>query len=174
MQADTVARNTPYWIFLYILFSVALVADLCLLFLLPQGRVSWLVPVGWVLLAVSGILGWLPILVFRRHGSVAKGRSYMHTTQLVTSGIYAVVRHPQFLASDALALAVMCITQHWGVYLAGSVGIIANHLTMRKADAGLVGKFGDAYRAYADAVPQWNLAAGLWRLARRRGGRPAS
>jgi protein-S-isoprenylcysteine O-methyltransferase Ste14 len=162
------ARGGPYWIALYSVYGVAMVAQLCLLFLLPAGRIGWLTFIGWALFAVSAILGWLPILVFRRHGRVARGSSYIHTTELVTSGLYAVVRHPQFLASDFLAAAVMCITQHWGVYLAGVVGIGANHLTMIKADHDLVEKFGEQYLQYIEQVPRWNLLIGLWRWVRHR------
>ncbi|UCF09342.1 MAG: isoprenylcysteine carboxylmethyltransferase family protein [Candidatus Bipolaricaulota bacterium] len=118
------------------------------------------------LFAVSALLGWLRIVVFRRHGRVAKGRIYMHTTELVTSGLFSVVRHPQFLASDVLAVAVMCITQHWSVLLAGALGISANHLTMLKADRDLVVKFGQPYRDYMDRIPRWNLLVGLWRRSR--------
>jgi len=161
-------RGGAYWILLYSVYGVAMVAQLCLLFLLPAGRIGWLIHVGWALFALSAILGWFPILAFRRHGRVAKGRSYIHTTELVTSGLYAIVRHPQFLASDFLAAAVMCITQHWGVYLAGVVGIGANHLTMIKADRDLVEKFGEPYGEYMQQVPRWNPLIGLWRWARSR------
>ena len=106
--------------------------------------------------------------MFRRHGRVAKGKSYIHTTQLVTSGPYAIVRHPQYVAWDLLAVAVMCITQHWGVFAAGGIGIVANHLTMMKADRNLVAKFGDPYREYMVQVPRSNLLVGLWRFVRHR------
>jgi len=160
-----------HWIMLYTILGIALLAQMCLLFLLPAGRIGWLSNIGWVLFAVSAILGWLPILVFRRHGRVTKGKSYIHTTELVTSGLYAIVRHPQFLASDFLALAVICITQHWGVYLAGIVGIGVNHLTMIKADHDLVEKFGESYHEYMKQVPQWNMLIGLWRWACHRSNR---
>jgi len=146
--------------------SLALVAQLCLLFILSTGDIRWLVVVGWAMFAFSALFGWLPILTFRRRGRVAKGRSYMHTTQLVTSGIYSIVRHPQFLAGDLMAAAVMCITQHWSVVVAGVVAIAANHLTMRKADDDLIDKFGEPYREYMQQVPQWNLAIGIFRRLR--------
>lgn len=169
MSAGKPGRGGPHWIILYSALGVAMAAQLSLLFLLPVGSVGWLVPVGWGLFALSAILGWVPILEFRRHGCVAKGRSYIHTTQLVTSGPYAIVRHPQFIAWDLLALAVMCITQHWAVYVAGGIGIAVNHLTMAKADRDLVEKFGDPYREYMSQVPRWNLLIGLWRWARHHG-----
>ena len=161
-------RGTRCGIVLYSVYGLAMVAQLCLLFLLPVGSLRWLTRFGWALFALSAILGWVPILVFRRHGRVAKGRSYIHTTQLVTSGLYAIVRHPQFLASDVLAVAVMCITQQWSVYLAGAVGIVGNHLTMVKADSDLVEKFGEAYREYMRQVPRSNALVGLWRRRQRK------
>jgi protein-S-isoprenylcysteine O-methyltransferase Ste14 len=171
MSEGKAGRRGLCWIVLYSILGVAMAAQLSLLFLLPVGRVGWLVPVAWSLFVLSAVLGWLPVLVFRRRGRVAKGRSYIHTTQLVTTGLYAVVRHPQFVAWDVLALAVMCMTQHWGVFAAGGIGIVANHLTMTKADRDLVEKFGDPYRQYTEQVPRWNLPLGLWRWARRRSNR---
>lgn len=169
MPDHRTGRRTTCWMALYPVLGVALAAQLALLFLLPIGRIAWLALIGWILFAVSAVLGWVPILEFRRRGRVPKGKSYIHTTQLVTSGPYAIVRHPQFLAWDFLAAAVMCITQHWGVLAAGGIAIIANHVSMIAAERDLLEKFGKAYREYATRVPQWNLVAGLWRWARRRG-----
>jgi len=168
MPDERTGRRNACWMTLYPLLGLALVAELVLLFLLPIGRIAWLVTIGWALFALSAVLGWVPILEFRRRGRVPKGKSYIHTTELVTSGLYAVVRHPQYLAWDVLALAVMCITQHWAVLVAGAVTIAANHVGMIAADRDLVQKFGDPYREYARRVPQWNLPVGLWRWIRRR------
>jgi len=169
MPDERSGRRTTCWMALYPLLGIALAAQLALLFLLPIGRIAWLTLIGWILFALSAGLGWVPILEFRRRGRVPKGKSYIHTTELVTSGLYAIVRHPQFLAWDFLAVAVMCITQHWSVIVAGAVTIAANHVSMIAAERDLAKKFGDAYREYAKRVPQWNLLIGLWRWARRRG-----
>jgi len=91
----------------------------------------------------------------------------MHTTALVTRGPYTLVRHPQYLACDLLALAVICITQHWSVIAVGVVAIASNHLTIMKADRDLIDKFGDSYREYMQRVPGTNLIAGMWRWIRR-------
>jgi len=173
MNEQRTGRGGPCWIILYSVYGVVMVTQICLLFLLPAGDIACVRYVGWVLFAVSGILGWLPILMLRRHGAVARRKSYMHTTALVTSGLYSVVRHPQFLASDFLAVAVMCIAQHWLSYLAGGVGVGVNHLTMIRADHDLVEKFGEPYRQYMQQVPRSNLLVGLWCwLRHRRNSRP--
>jgi len=163
MTGKTTQREGAFWIILWTVLSVALVAELILLFLLPSGPLRWLRIFGCVLFGLSAVFGWLPIFLFRRHGGVARGKSYMHTTVLVTRGPYALVRHPQYLACDLLALAVICITQHWSVIVAGVVGIASNRLTIMKADRDLIGKFGDSYREYMQRVPGTNLIAGVWR-----------
>ena len=167
MTGKTTQREGVFWIILWTVLSVALVAELVLLFLLPSGPLRWLRIFGCVLFGLSAVFGWLPIFFFRRHGGVARGKSYMHTTALVTRGPYALVRHPQYLACDLLALAVICITQHWSVIVAGVVGIASNRLTIMKADRDLIGKFGDSYREYMQRVPGTNLIAGVWRWIRR-------
>jgi len=167
MTGKTTQREGALWIILWTVLSVALVAELILLFLLPSGPLRWLRIFGCVLFGLSAVFGWLPIFLFRRHGGVARGKSYMHTTALVTRGPYTLVRHPQYLACDLLALAVICITQHWSVIAVGVVAIASNHLTIMKADRDLIDKFGDSYREYMQRVPGTNLIAGMWRWIRR-------
>ena len=161
------AAGPRLWTVCFAVFGVAMAAQLCLLFLLPTGRSSWLGGLGWGLFALSAVLGWSPIVALRRRGAVPKGRSYVHTTHLVTSGPYAVVRHPQFLAGDLLAAAVMCITQHWATVLPGVVGIAANRLSMFAADRDLLVKFGEPYAEYMARVPRASLLVGSWRWLRR-------
>lgn len=148
-------------------WGLSLAAQLALFFLFPLGRVLWLARVGWVLFVVSAILGWLPILIMRRRGGVPKRKSYVHTTELVTAGLYSIVRHPQYLAGDFLAVAIMCLTQHWATLVAGGVAIASNRLSMLRADRDLVEKFGESYRTYMARVPQASLLLGLWRRIRR-------
>jgi len=168
-MSDVPARRSGWkWMALYAVWGVALAAQIVFLFLLPAGRIGWLVLVGWGVFGVSAVLGWVPIFLFRRRGGVARKRSYVHTTELVTSGLYAIVRHPQYLAGDYIAVAVMCITQHWAALVAGGVAVVTNRLSMIKADRDLGAKFGDPYREYMARVPRASLLVGLWRWVRRR------
>ena len=168
MTRDGRKREGPVWTAIFAVWGLALGAQIVFLFLLPAGRISWLVFAGWGVFGVSAVLGWVPIFLFRRRGRVAKGSAYIRTTQLVTSGLYAIVRHPQYLAGDYIAVAVMCITQHWATLVAGAVAIIGNRLSMLKADRGLIEKFGEPYREYMDRVPRASLLIGLIRWIRRR------
>jgi protein-S-isoprenylcysteine O-methyltransferase Ste14 len=138
-------------------------------FLYNEAGLEVLRYVGWAILAVSGFFGWMPIFILRRKGGVAKGKSYVHTTVLVDSGIYAVVRHPQSgLAWVLLNLALPLIGQHWLLGVIGVASMVSAYVDTRQEDKRLVEKFGDAYERYMQSVPSINVLAGVIRLVRRR------
>ncbi|MBM4029289.1 MAG: hypothetical protein FJ280_28415, partial [Planctomycetes bacterium] len=87
------------------------------------------------------IFGWLPIFTFKKMGGVSKGQSYIHTTALVDRGIYAIVRHPQYLAGILMGMALPFISQHWLVAVPGGVvvygaGPLGSLFTARLLEAG--------------------------------------
>jgi protein-S-isoprenylcysteine O-methyltransferase Ste14 len=100
---------------------------------------------------------------FRKKGGVAKGKSYIHTTKLVDTGIYSIVRHPQYLAGLLLTIALMLVTQHWLSVIAGIIAFIAFYLDTFNADPRLIEKFGEDYRKYMDRVPRLNFILGIIR-----------
>jgi len=156
------------WPFVWGAWSVLIVLQIILsFFLYNQAGLPVLKHIGWITLAVSAVFGWLPILAFRKKGGVSKGKSYIQTTVLVDSGIYAVVRHPQYLAGILLSLALILITQHWLIAMIGIVAIVLNYLIALKADWEIIEKFGDEYRRYMQRVPRLNFVAGIIRLIRR-------
>jgi protein-S-isoprenylcysteine O-methyltransferase Ste14 len=80
------------------------------------------------------VFGWLPIIEFRKKGGVTKGKSYIHTTQLVGTGIYSVVRHPQYVTFILWAITGMLLFQHWIVVLLGVPIIPLTYIDLIKAD----------------------------------------
>jgi len=153
---------------LSVVLTVAAVGQIVLTFLLYNANgVLGLGIAGWVLMGLSAIFGWLPILTLRRWGGVPKGRAYVHTQAVVDRGMYALVRHPQYLAGILMGAGLGMIAQHWlvgllGVIFAGTC-IISAPLEER-AD---VAKFGDAYRRYQQRVPRLNAALGILRWIAR-------
>lgn len=147
-----------------------LVAQFVLLFFISRQFVPLLTYLGFAVWAAGLVLAWLPIFYLRGKAGAAKGRSYVHTTRLVTSGIYSLVRHPQYLSFFVFAFALALIGQHWVIVLLGVIGSLVFCLSLRGADQRNVEKFGDAYRGYSDEVPAYNILLGLVRrLGRRRG-----
>jgi len=99
---------------------------------------------------------------------VSGGQSYIHTTVLVVSGIYAVVRHPQYLSSMLLNTGLMLVAQHGLTTVLGVATIGLDYRIALEADREAIVKFGDDYKLYMDRVPRVNFLIGLVQLLRRR------
>jgi protein-S-isoprenylcysteine O-methyltransferase Ste14 len=127
---------------------------------------QWL---GWGIWVLSMIFGIAPIFILRNRGGVAKGQSYVRTTQLVDSSLYAIVRHPQYLAGMLFNLSMMLLAQHWVVILVGVVSMILFYIDTQAADQEGIEKFGEAYRDYMQRVPQVNFLLGTFRVIQKRG-----
>jgi hypothetical protein len=94
--------------------SVLTIAQIVLAFLLHGQGSEALQWAGWICLWTAGLFGVLPIITLRQKGGVPKGKSYVHTTVLVDSDIYTIVRHPQGgVAGLLINLGVILITRHW-------------------------------------------------------------
>ncbi len=127
---------------------------------------QWL---GWGVWILSVVFGFLPIFILRWHGGVEAGKSYVHTSRLVDTSVYAIVRHPQYLAGILFNLALMLLAQHWLVILIGLVSAGLIYLDMHAADLEGIEKFGDEYKRYMQRVPSANLFLGVIRLFRSNG-----
>ncbi len=154
----------------YVLASVSgalTVAQIILAFLLYEPGLEILQWAGWICLWISGLFGVLPIVSLRRMGGVPKGKSYVHTTVLVDTGIYAIVRHPQGgVAGLLINLGIMLIARHWLVTVLGSVALVLTYLDTFNEDRNCIEKFGDDYRRYMERVSRVNFVAGSIRLLR--------
>jgi protein-S-isoprenylcysteine O-methyltransferase Ste14 len=145
------------------------IAQVVLAFFLHGASPDALEWVGWICLWTSAIFGLLPILTLRRRGGVPEGKSYMRTTRLVDTGIYAIVRHPQGGTAWLLInLGVMLVAWHWTSAVLGLASMALAYVDSFKADQLAVEQFGDAYRRYMERVPRVNFAAGIIRLLRPR------
>jgi protein-S-isoprenylcysteine O-methyltransferase Ste14 len=123
---------------------------------------------GWVIWVLSLVFGIAPIFILRKRGGVEPGKSYVHTTRLVDTSLYAIVRHHQYLAGMLLNLALMLLAQHWLVILIGIISMGLFYPDIQAADQEGLDKFGDAYRSYMQNVPQVNFVLGLHRLIQKR------
>jgi protein-S-isoprenylcysteine O-methyltransferase Ste14 len=118
--------------------------------------------VGWVVWTAGMILVMAPIIIFPRHGGVPKGSSFVNTTQLVTTGIYSIVRHPQYTGGIlAIFLTTFLWYPHWLFAVFGVLGVVVIYLSCREEDQRLIKKFGDEYRIYMEKVPGMNFLSGL-------------
>jgi len=115
------------------------------------------------------VLVMAPMVMFPRRGGVPKGKSFVHTTQLVDIGIYAVVRHPQYLGGIlSIFIATLLFYPHWLFAVLGIPGAIILYWSAREEEKGLVERFGGDYRTYMERVPRMNLILGIMRLWKRQ------
>jgi len=149
-----------------VLFISQIIVGIYLLFDVSQIQILAYAGVG--LYVFSGIVfGWLPVIEFRRKGRVRKGRSYIHTTQLVDTGMYSIVRHPQYVTFIIWAIAGMLLFQHWIIILLGIPIVPLTYIDLIRADKDAIEKFGDDYKAYMEKVPRANFLLGIIRRFRR-------
>ena len=128
---------------------------------------TFIINLGWSVLLLSAIFGWLPIFTFRSRGNI-NGRSYTDTTVVVYSGIYGIVRHPQYLAGMLINIALPLITQHGLVLLLGLFTLVVYYWNTFIEEEENLRKFGEPYRDYQSKVPRVNFLLGLFRLVHQK------
>ncbi len=162
------SRKSPSWIdFVPVtLASILFISQIIVgIYLLSEvSQIEVLAYAGTGLYVFSGLVfGWLPTVEFRRKGGVKKGKSYVHTTKLVDTGIYSIVRHPQYVTFILWAIAGMLLFQHWIIILLGIPVIPLTYIDLVKADKDAIEKFGDDYKTYMKKVPRANFILGIVR-----------
>ena len=124
--------------------------------------------VGWILSIVSLPFWFSTLIYFPKRGRPREGKRFVDTTVLVDSGLYAIVRHPQFLGCIMLMSASILVSQHW---LSAIIGIPISlwlYTEIPKEEKGLTIRFGDDYKRYTQKVPKLNPLLGLIRILQRR------
>ena len=124
--------------------------------------------IGYSILGLSGVFGILPIIEFRRKGKVEKGEIYMKTQKIVKTGIFSIIRHPQYFAGILISLAFAFISQHWVVIILFAPVIPVTQLDALSANIDLLEKFGDEYEQYMFEVPGLNPIKGIIKLIKRK------
>jgi protein-S-isoprenylcysteine O-methyltransferase Ste14 len=127
------------------------------------GKSDLVINTGWGFIFLSAIFGWLPIFTFRSRGKIS-GKSYIQTTVLVDSGVYRIVRHPQYLAGILINIGLSLITPHWMVILLGVISWVIYYQNTFSEEEQNLEKFGESYRDYQSRVPRLNFLAGIFRL----------
>ena len=122
---------------------------------------------GWVVWAIGMVLVMAPIIMFPRRGGVPKGKSFVHTTRIVDTGVYAVVRHPQCLGGIlSIFVATLLFYPHWLFAVLGVPGSVILYLSAKEEEKNLIQRFGNNYLTYMQRVPRMNLVSGIIKLWR--------
>ena len=107
-----------------------------------------------------------PIYTLQQHQVATARASYMATTHVVDSGLYAIVRHPQYLGYMGLNITFMLISHHWLTLLLSASAISLFYTHTLHEEKQLIEKFGAVYQSYMERVPRFNIISGAIRTMR--------
>jgi len=133
-------------------------------------------PYGMNILTYLGLFIWTvgmilviyPFIYFKMKGDVDKGKSYVKTNKLVTSGLYSIIRHVQYTGGIlSIFIATPLLYPHWIFIVLGIPGIWLTYLGSIREDKLLIEKFGSEYKDYMDKVPAMNILVGIFRKINR-------
>jgi len=126
------------------------------IFFYRSGPINVLIYAGWCIL-IFGLfmVSWSIISRKREIG-------------FVSNGIYAFVRHPEFLGHMLIISSLALLTQHLFSFIVGGVLIFLLYLAMVEEEKENLEKFGDSYREYMRGVPRVNLILGVLRICVKR------
>ena len=116
---------------------------------------------GWQLRAAGGLMlaGGLGLTLFSIVALI-RHRTTVHpdrgASTLVTSGPYALSRNPIYLGNTiGLLGAALLFDQPWLAVLLVACTLLVDELAIRREEAHLAARFGEAWRAYAARVRRW-------------------
>ena len=122
---------------------------------------------------LAGLLyaGWITLafgIIFLLCSSKSRKKEHAEDIGLVESGMYAFVRHPEFLGHILIIFALVIISQHLISLIVGAILIVLLCLAMIDEEKRNMEKFGDAYMDYMKRVPRINLIAGIIKQISRK------
>lgn len=144
------------------------ITQFILLFFISKTYIPSLRYVGYAIWALSAYFGWAPMFIFKKKGGVTKGQSYIHTSKLVDTRVYAIVRHPQYVALPLLNIAFILVGQNLIIIILGIVAIPLMLIDLQKADKNCIEKFGEIYKNYMKRVPRVNFVLGIIRVLSKK------
>ena len=94
---------------------------------------------------------WLGIAGVR--GTTLKVAETHRANQIVTSGVYSAVRHPQYLGGLLAHVGITFLFSAWFSLLSTPLMVLLIFLISRKEEKELTKEFSEKYRKYAEEVP---------------------
>jgi len=148
--------------------AVAFVALLIANNFAEGGDNSMLRTLGVVLLLLSPFLFVPPFVLLKKYGRADEDGSFFDTNVTVDRGLYAVVRHPQYLGYMFLVLGFVLLSQNVLTAAIGAAAMLFFYLHTVKEDQFCLEHLGEAYGEYAGRVPRFNLVLGVIRHFSKR------
>ena len=148
----------------------AWIASVSMIFLIvitqyfERGENPYLRGTGVVLLLLAGVFIFTPFILLSKYGSVKEGQSYIRSSIVVDRGLYAIIRHPQYLGYIFLGCGFALLSQHWASALLAMIGITFFILQAIHEEKYCLTQYGESYEHYLRRVSRFNIILGLIRL----------
>jgi len=152
---------TSIWGIVTILLIIESIIFVGILLFFRNIIIEYLDYLGWGLLILSIYFALAPVYVFKKKANVPEGKSYIHTKVIVDTGVFSIVRHPQYLSMLLVEIGLVLIVQHWLILILSIICIIFTYYGILIQDKILVRKFKDDYVKYMKKVPRTNFLWGL-------------
>ena len=136
--------------------------------LVERGTNPVLRVLGVLSLILAPVFFLPPFVLLKRHGHVEDGRPFYDTKVTVERGLYAVVRHPQYLGYILLTLGFVLLSQHIVTLSLGAVAILFFCLYTLGEEEFCVQQLGTLYQDYCRRVPRFNVVIGMIRYVMRK------
>lgn len=118
--------------------------------------------IGYFLIAIGIIFFVFSVRSLKHKGKPKSG--WEHTTEIVDTSIFRVVRHPLYLGGAIATVGIMLVIQSILSTILGLVAFFCFWVASKKEDEINIQKFGESYKEYMKKVPMWNFLKGLKRL----------
>ncbi|MFX1316054.1 MAG: methyltransferase family protein [Promethearchaeota archaeon] len=144
------------------LFTISFLIQIILMFLFfNELNLIILVYIGYIIWGFSLYFGLISFWTFKKRGGVQKGKSYVHTTELVEKGPYAIIRHPQYFGGILFTISITLWTQLWLSLILSIIIVVLTYQWTYVEDKKLIDKFGENYNRYKEKVPRLNPILGI-------------
>jgi len=159
---------TSIWGIVTILLIIESIIFVGILLFFRNIIIEYLDYLGWGLLILSIYFALAPVYVFKKKANVPEGKSYIHTKVIVDTGVFSIVRHPQYLSMLLVEIGLVLIVQHWLILILSIICIIFTYYGILIQDKILVRKFKDDYVKYMKKVPRTNFLWGIIKILFKR------
>lgn len=130
---------------------------------MQSGEILFFRILGFGMLFLAPVFYFPPMFTLKKHGGIPDGKDYMQTTNVVDMGLFAIVRHPQYMGYIFFNLGFVSLSQQWWVVIMGLLAIYAFYRQIRVEERQLLYRFGNEYSEYCQRVPRLNWVLGLLR-----------
>ena len=132
-------------------FAVPLFQNLMVL--IPVGGFS--IPLFHLIISILFLMlgAWLGIMGVRQ--TTLKVTETHRTEKIVTTGVYSIVRHPQYFGGLLAHMGISFLLSGWFSLLATPLMVVLVYFISKKEEKELVREFGKQYKDYKKNVPMF-------------------